>query len=571
MSPKKNFKPDFYDLLGVSENASQEEIQKAYKKMAKKYHPDGKSEKDKKAYNNRMAKINVAHDVLKDPDKRLMYDIDLREYRRKAAQSSQPGSSGTSTGASASRPSGKPSSSNSGQTRTQTGGSRQTTSAGSSSGSKQATSSSRQSSSGTKTGSNSTSQGQKQSPGSPGTSSQRPRQTYYRPKSPNSAPSPGPSSSGGYSATVPPQTPPSPPRQSSQSPQGIPWQPSGRKRRRGPVLAMILLLLVAYGLGRCTAGKSTASSASVASSQSVAVGSGQPKSQSQSTSPNTQSQTNQQTTPTNRLKTVSFVDLGVRYVTSNSYVNVYEVTDEVPSGPVFDIGEIKPSATIEIYEPTKPHIHGYTKDLIEIVKPQRGMVFYSYLEVNVYSRPSLDAQVVGQVMYYKGAYGADGLVEIVVGSEQNGWIEVNRPHKGWIYVGQNQTAGSSGKLVEKAVSDLGIKHVNTPRKDTIYSVDTPNGMLVPIREIKPSESIEIQNIVPYDPYSAGRFVLINKPIKGMMWLNSLYVNVYASPSKSTKVISQISCDIGQVTIVSGSEKNGWLQITQPEKGWIYTK
>lgn len=63
---------DFYELLGVSKNASAEEIKKAYKKQAVKHHPD-KNKGDKSA-EEKFKKINEAHKVLSDPEKRQMYD-----------------------------------------------------------------------------------------------------------------------------------------------------------------------------------------------------------------------------------------------------------------------------------------------------------------------------------------------------------------------------------------------------------------------------------------------------------------------------------------------------------------
>lgn len=62
---------EYYELLGVSDDASQEEIKKAYRKKAKKYHPDSNSDT---ADEEKFKKINKAYDVLSDEDKRKKYD-----------------------------------------------------------------------------------------------------------------------------------------------------------------------------------------------------------------------------------------------------------------------------------------------------------------------------------------------------------------------------------------------------------------------------------------------------------------------------------------------------------------
>jgi molecular chaperone DnaJ len=63
---------DYYKELGVGKNASDEEIKKAYRKLARKYHPD-RNQGDKQA-EERFKRISQAHDVLSDADKRKAYD-----------------------------------------------------------------------------------------------------------------------------------------------------------------------------------------------------------------------------------------------------------------------------------------------------------------------------------------------------------------------------------------------------------------------------------------------------------------------------------------------------------------
>jgi molecular chaperone DnaJ len=65
-------RPDYYKTLGVGKGASDEEIKKAYRKLARKYHPD-RNPGDKKA-EERFKEISQAHDVLSDADKRKAYD-----------------------------------------------------------------------------------------------------------------------------------------------------------------------------------------------------------------------------------------------------------------------------------------------------------------------------------------------------------------------------------------------------------------------------------------------------------------------------------------------------------------
>jgi curved DNA-binding protein len=63
---------DYYKILGVNKNATQEEIKKAYRKLARKHHPD-LNPNDKNAKSN-FQQINEANEVLSDPEKRKKYD-----------------------------------------------------------------------------------------------------------------------------------------------------------------------------------------------------------------------------------------------------------------------------------------------------------------------------------------------------------------------------------------------------------------------------------------------------------------------------------------------------------------
>jgi curved DNA-binding protein len=62
---------DYYDTMGLARDATQDEVKRAYRKLARKYHPDVSKEKDAEA---RFKEVGEANEVLKDPEKRAAYD-----------------------------------------------------------------------------------------------------------------------------------------------------------------------------------------------------------------------------------------------------------------------------------------------------------------------------------------------------------------------------------------------------------------------------------------------------------------------------------------------------------------
>src|SRR6185436_13286806 len=78
---------DYYKSLGVSKTATADEIKKAYRKLAIKYHPDKNA--GNKAMEEKFKEINEANEVLSDPEKRKKYDAmgsNWKQYEQSGGQ-----------------------------------------------------------------------------------------------------------------------------------------------------------------------------------------------------------------------------------------------------------------------------------------------------------------------------------------------------------------------------------------------------------------------------------------------------------------------------------------------------
>src|SRR5437588_10773941 len=84
-------KEDFYQILGVKRDAKPEEIKKAYRRLARKHHPDVNP--GDKAAEERFKRITEAHEVLSDPKKRKVYDR-FGQYSDQLADAAARGTAG---------------------------------------------------------------------------------------------------------------------------------------------------------------------------------------------------------------------------------------------------------------------------------------------------------------------------------------------------------------------------------------------------------------------------------------------------------------------------------------------
>src|SRR6202011_1936383 len=79
---------DYYEILGVTKTATEKERKSAYRKLARKWHPDANPENQKEA-EEKFKELQEAYEVLGDPEKRKKYDTLGSDWKRASEQAEQ--------------------------------------------------------------------------------------------------------------------------------------------------------------------------------------------------------------------------------------------------------------------------------------------------------------------------------------------------------------------------------------------------------------------------------------------------------------------------------------------------